>query len=181
VKRPEHENRDGTPAPAGTRVRAIAFPSAVLLAYAVVCLLSPTHAWAALRASFGVCRQILPAMSVAFAAMVCVNMFIRPAHVTHLLGDVRKARGVALSTAGGILSMGPIYAWYPLLRELRSKGTSDFHAANFLCCRAVKPPLMPFLVAYFGWFFTIVLVVLTVASSLLTALVVNYATQDPGD
>ncbi len=162
-------------------MRLIAFPSAVVLVYVVVCLVSPANGLAALKASWHICRQILPALCIAFAAMVVVNMSVRPAHVKKLLGDVGNARGVALSTAGGILSMGPIYAWYPLLKELRSKGASNFHIANFLCCRAVKPPLLPFLVVYFGWFFTVVLTLFMVGSSLLIALVVEHATRNPGD
>ena len=181
MRRSEQEDREKTPARRGPRIQAMAFPFAVLFAYALVCLLRPAEGRAALRAFYNVCRQVLPALSVAFAVMVCVNLFVKPAHVNRLLGDAKRARGVALSTAGGILSMGPIYAWYPLLKELRNKGASDFHIANFLCCRAVKPPLLPFIVAYFGWAFTILLTVLTVASSLLIALVVNHATQDPGD
>jgi len=162
-------------------IRLIAFPSGVALVYAFLCLLSPAHGLAALKASCHVCRQIAPALCMAFAAMVTLNMFVRAAHVKHLLGRAAEARGVIISTAGGILSMGPIYAWYPLLKELRVKGASDFHIANFLCCRAVKPPLLPFVVAYFGWFFTIVLTVFMVASSLLTAFVVNHANRNPGD
>lgn len=162
-------------------VRLIAFPSAVVLAYALLCLLRPTDGLAALKATYQVCRQIVPALCVAFPVMVTLNMFVRPAHVERLLGKATKARGVVLSTSGGILSMGPIYAWYPLLKEFRVKGASDFHIANFLCCRAVKPPLLPFVVAYFGWFFTIVLTVFMVASSLLTAFVVNHANRNPGD
>jgi uncharacterized membrane protein YraQ (UPF0718 family) len=180
MRRSEPGNRR-TATPASATLRLIAFPLAVLLAYAVVGLVRPAHAWAALKASYGVCRQILPALCIAFVVMLCVNLFLKPAHVKHLLGDARKVRGVVLSTAGGILSMGPIYAWYPLLKDLRSKGASGFHAANFLCCRAVKLPLLPILVAYFGWAFAVVLTVLTIAGSLLTALVVHHAVRNPLD
>jgi uncharacterized membrane protein YraQ (UPF0718 family) len=181
MRRSEQEDREKTPARSGPRIQVVAFPFAVLFAYALVCLLRPADGRAALRSFYNVCRQILPALSIAFAVMVCVNLFVKPAHVKHLLGDAKRARGVALSTAGGILSMGPIYAWYPLLKELRSKGASDFHIANFLCCRAVKPPLLPLIVAYFGWAFTVVLTVFMVGGSLLTAFVVNRATRNRGD
>ncbi len=162
-------------------IRLMAFPSGVALVYGLLSLLSPAHGLSALKASYRVCRQIAPALFIAFAAMATLNMFVKAAHVKRLLGKTTKARGVILSTAAGVLSMGPIYAWYPLLKELREKGASDFHIANFLCCRAVKPPLLPFVVAYFGWFFTIVLTVFMVASSLLAASVVNHANRNPGD
>lgn len=64
------------------------------------------------------------------------------------------------------------YAWYPLLREFRGKGVSNFHLANFLGCRAVKIPLLPIMAAYFGWTFTGLLSVLMIVSALLTGLTV---------
>lgn len=181
MRKSEQQDPSKKTATIGRLVRLIAFPSAVVLAYALLWLLSPAHGLAALKASCHVCRQIAPALCIAFAVMVTLNMLVKPVHVKRLLGKATKARGVVLSTSGGILSMGPIYAWYPLLKEFRVKGASDFHIANFLCCRAVKPPLLPFVVAYFGWFFTIVLTVFMVASSLLTAFVVNHANRNPGD
>ena len=177
MKNSEHEKRERIKHPVRERARLLAFPCAVALAYALLWLLSPAHALAALKVSGGVCLQLAPALLISFGAMVALNLFVRPAHVTRLLGEARRAKGIALSTLGGILSMGPIYAWYPLLKDLRTKGASDFHLANFLCCRAVKPPLLPFLIASFGWLFTLVLTALTLTSSLLTAILVNHATR----
>jgi hypothetical protein len=47
--------------------------------------------------------------------------------------------------------MGPIYAWYPLLKELREKGAANSLIAIFLGNRAVKPFLLPIMISYFGW------------------------------
>lgn len=62
--------------------------------------------------------------------------------------------------------MGPIYAWYPLLKELREKGAGLFPIAVFLYCRAVKPFLLPIMISYFGWQYVIILTVLTVLGSI---------------
>jgi len=181
VKKPQGAGHTNRAAPIARMIRLVAFPSAVVFIYGLLWLFSPTHGLEALKASYHVCRQIAPALFIALAAMAALNTFVRPAHVKRLLGGTKKTRGVILSTAAGVLSMGPIYAWYPLLKELEAKGASDFHIANFLCCRAVKPALLPFVVAYFGWLFTIVLTVFMVASSLLTASVVNHANRNPRD
>jgi len=69
--------------------------------------------------------------------------------------------------------MGPVYAWYPLLKGLRKRGISDFHLANFLSNRAIKPFLFPVMVFYFGWTFTLILNILLLMDSLLTAKIVS--------
>jgi len=65
--------------------------------------------------------------------------------------------------------MGPIFAWYPLLKTLKEKGASDFHIANFLANRSVKPVLPPLMVANFGWRFSLVFTVGCMACAWLTA------------
>ena len=57
----------------------------------------------------------------------------------------------------GVLSHGPIYTWYPLLRELRKQGMKIGLMAVFLYSRAIKIPLLPLLVYYFGIAFVIIL------------------------
>jgi len=78
-----------------------------------------------------------------------------------------------LSSAAGIISMGPVYAWYPFLSSLKEKGASDFNLANFLSNRAVKPALIPLMIAYFGWRFSIVFAVFGVLSALAVAMSVS--------
>ena len=104
--------------------------------------------------------------------MVGLNLFIKPPQVKRFLGQGAGTRGVLLSSAAGILSMGPIYAWYPLLKEFREKGVSNFHLANFLGCRAVKIPLLPMMAAYFGWTFTGIVSVMMILNALITGFIV---------
>jgi len=153
--------------------KAWVFLACVAAAYVALLAARPGQAAAALRTSGRVLLQIALPLGVAFAVMVVLNALVRPAHITRFLGRGAGVKGAALSSAAGILSMGPIFAWYPLLKDLREKGASDFHLANFLCCRAVKPFLLPLMVSYFGWAFTLVFNLLIVVSALLIAAAVN--------
>ncbi|MCF7853530.1 MAG: hypothetical protein K9N51_01935 [Candidatus Pacebacteria bacterium] len=149
------------------------FPCAVLLVYAVLVMFTPQQAIAALKASWGVFVQIAPALVMAFLVMIALNLWITPAHVKRFLGKGTGLKGVFFSSAAGIVSMGPIYAWYPLLKEFREKGVSGFHLANFLGCRAVKIPLLPMMAAYFGWAFTGLVSLFMVLSAIVTGLIVD--------
>ncbi|GBC59147.1 hypothetical protein DENIS_0083 [Desulfonema ishimotonii] len=57
--------------------------------------------------------------------------------------------------------MGPIYAWYPLLGDLRTRGAGYAPIAIFLCNRAgVKPFLLPVMISCFGWPYVLILTTL---------------------
>ncbi len=160
--------------------RKLAFPLGVAVLYIILFAMMPERTIRALRATATILTQVAVPLGIAFVIMFVLNMFVKPAHVTRLLGKGARAKGVVISALAGMVSTGPIYAWYPLLKDLREKGASEFHVANFLSHRAVKPFLLPVMVLYFGWMFTLVFNVLIVAGALLTALVVSGLTRDSG-
>jgi len=116
--------------------------------------------------------------------MVLLNLFLKPQHIAEFLGKRGGIQGVLLTVTTGIISMGPIYAWYPLLKELRERGVSNSLITIFLGNRAVKPLLLPVLISYFGWAYTIILTVLTMLGSLAvgftTGALVNDQTGSSG-
>ena len=61
------------------------------------------------------------------------------------------------------------FPWFPFLTALREKGATDFHLANFLSNRAVKPVFLPLLVAYFGWRFALIFMGLNILGALVVA------------
>ena len=163
-----------------TICRRLVFPLSVVVLYIVLFAMTPTRAIRALEATGKIVTQVAAPLCIAFIIMFVLNLFVKPAHISRFLGKGAGAKGVCISALAGVVSTGPIYAWYPLLRDLREKGASQFHVANFLSHRAVKPFLLPVMVYYFGWVFALVFNVLIVIGALLTALVVSGLTQDRG-
>jgi uncharacterized membrane protein YraQ (UPF0718 family) len=147
-------------------LRIALFPTAVLVIYGILFGFVPDRASLALRSSLRVFLNILFPLCLVFILMVVLNLFLRPPHIAKFLGKRSGLKGVFLSATAGIISMGPIYAWYPLLKELRNRGAENSLIAIFLGNRAVKPLLMPVLISYFGWTYALILTVLTVLGSL---------------
>ncbi len=83
-----------------------------------------------------------------------------------------------IATLAGIISVGPIYAWYPMLKDLREKGAGNFPITLFLCNRAVKPFLLPMMVAIFGWEYVVILTVLTVMASFIIAYLLSFVVKE---
>jgi uncharacterized membrane protein YraQ (UPF0718 family) len=141
------------------------FPLLVLIIYGVLFVLIPEQALMALKNSGKVGLNILLPLFLVFVVMLVLNLFIKPAQIVHLLGRGANIKGILFSVIAGIISMGPIYIWYPLLKELREKGAGNIPIAVFLYNRAVKPFLLPVMIAYFGWLYVGILTVLTILAS----------------
>lgn len=159
------------------RMRSLLRPWVFLLGVAGVYLilfvtaLDPTLD--ALQMSGRVLVQAAFPILLAFVLMFLLNRFVTPAHVARHLGNGTGVKGVLMSALAGVISMGPVFAWYPFLKTLKEKGTSDFHLANFLAHRAVKPVLLPLMITYFGWRFSLMFAALSILGALLTAAVVS--------
>jgi uncharacterized membrane protein YraQ (UPF0718 family) len=117
--------------------------------------------------------QILPVLLLVFALMFLSNLLLGQDRVVRLLGHGAGLGGWVFAVAGGILSSGPIYMWYPLLSDLRGQGMSERFIAAFLYNRAVKIPLIPMMAFYFSWSFTLVLSVYMVLLSVANGVVVE--------
>ena len=153
--------------------RMLLFPIFVLVAYGVLSILTPEQALAALRSSGKVCLSILPPLVMVFLVMLLLNLFVKPARIARFLGGGANIKSVLLSMVAGVISMGPIYIWHPLLKDLREKGASDTLIAVFLYSRAVKPFLLPVLIACFGWIYAGILTVLTLLASFINGYLIN--------
>jgi len=154
-------------------LRNLIFPGCVLVMYGIIFVISPARATVALKSSMGILLNLLFPLSLVFTLMVLMNLFLKPAHIIRFLGKESGGKGIILSAAAGIISMGPIYAWYPLLKELRQKGATNSLIAVFLGNRAVKPFLLPIMISYFGWMYVALLTLFTIASSLAVGYLVN--------
>ena len=153
------------------------FPILILVIYGVLFVLTPEQALVALKNSGKVCLNILLPLSLVFVVMLVLNLFVKPAQIVHLLGRGANIKNILLSAVAGIISMGPIYVWYPLLKELREKGAGNMPIAVFLYNRAVKPFLLPVMITYFGWVYVSILTVLTVLSSIVIGYLVVILTK----
>lgn len=145
--------------------RMFLFPAVILAIYGVLFAAMPDRASLALKSSGNIFLNMLIPLCLVLVLMILLNLFLKPVQIARFLGKGAGIKGVLLSAAAGIISTGPIYAWYPLLKDLRRKGAGNSPIAIFLYNRAVKPFLLPVMIGYFGWAYVVVLTVLTVLAS----------------
>ena len=147
-------------------VRLLVFPASVLFIYGILFIVMPDKASTALASSGKVIVNLLMPLCLVFILMLVLNLFLKPAYITKFLGTGAGIKGILLSATAGIISMGPIYAWYPMLKTIREKGGDNSLIAIFLCNRAVKPFLLPIMISYFGWIYVPILTVFTIFGSI---------------
>lgn len=150
----------------------------VLLIYAVLFIIESDEASQAIRSSRQIFQSIAWPMALVFGFMLATNYLVKPAQIVRFLGKNSGFKGMCIATVAGIISVGPIYAWYPLLKDLRDKGAGNFPIALFLCNRAVKPFLLPMMVACFGWEYVVILTILTVLASFAIAYLLGFLIKE---
>jgi uncharacterized membrane protein YraQ (UPF0718 family) len=111
--------------------------------------------------------QIAPILLLIFILMFINFWFIKPEKVKKYLGKSSGFKGYSFAILSGIISVGSVYMWYPLLKELKKSGMSNKLIAIFIYNRSIKLHLLPLMILYFGINFALILMVLTILFSIL--------------
>ncbi|MBE9559836.1 MAG: permease [Proteobacteria bacterium] len=152
------------------------FLTLVLIAHGLLGLMNPAATTQSLTFFTHVMVQILPILGLVFLLLFVTNFLLKPKWIGRYLGSDSGTRGWIAAVFGGMLSLGPIYPWYAMLAELRQKGMRDALVAAFLYSRAVKLPLLPLMIHYFGTAYTLVLCFYLIIFSIISGIVIEKVT-----
>lgn len=145
----------------------------VMLFYAVLAIVNLNLAKIAVVKIFQLIWKILPVFILVFIFIFISNLFLDTKRVIKYTGESAGLKGWVISIITGILSSGPIYMWYPLLSDLKDKGMKDAFITAFLYNRAVKIPLLPMMIYYFGLPFTLILTFYMILFSVINGIIVH--------
>ncbi len=154
------------------------FLIAVIALYGITFLLDARLAYDALGLAGKLLYHLIPILLLVFALIFISNLLIRPDWVRTHVGEESGLKGWVVAVIGGVLSVGPVYPWYALLRELRDKGMRTALIAVFLYNRGIKLPMLPLMIHYFGMAFTLILAAYLTLFSLLSGLIMEKIIDD---
>jgi len=137
----------------------------VAVLWCIVLMIDIKKVFDAWQFFIGILLKIIPVIILIFILMIFINYFIRQNTLTKYLGRDSGFQGWIIATIAGILSTGPIYLWYPLLNDMQKQGVRDGLIATFIYNRAIKLPLLPLLIMYFGLAYTSILTVVVIIAS----------------
>jgi uncharacterized membrane protein YraQ (UPF0718 family) len=152
----------------------------VLAAYILLFFFNSHMPLHALQKSGQILLKVLPIFAVVTIFTALLNHVLEPKQIVKHLGEKSGTKGWLFGLFAGIISHGPMYAWYPLIKDLRSQGLRDGLIVVFFYARAIKLPLLPLMLDYFGAGFTLVLSVYTLIGALLQGWIFEQLTRKHG-
>ena len=153
--------------------KGLKFLLVVILCFAVLLIFDTQNALASLQKSGTTLFKLIPIFMLVIILTALINYFLKPKQIMKHFGNDSGAIGVTYAMFGGIISHGPMYAWYGMLQDMRSHGLKDGLIAVFMYARAVKLPLLPFMIDMFGLLFTIVMTLYILIAAVLQGKVID--------
>lgn len=153
------------------------FLAGVVLLYGIVLIVLPDAAASGFAVFLRLALKVLPVLGIVYGVMLLINLFVKTEQIMRFLGRKSGPLGWILVIVSGVLSAGPIYMWYPLLSDMKEKGMRDALIAAFLYNRAVKLPLLPMMIVYFGMEMTVIVTVYMILFSVANGYIVELLTH----
>lgn len=164
--------------PGGSLLGGWVFLGCVAVSYGICAIAAPDVLALALSELMTLSVRVLPVLGGVFFLLFLIDIFINRQWILRHLGKAAGIKGWALTIGCGVLSAGPLFVWYPLLADLKAKGMSGALLSVFLYSRALKLPLLPLMVHYFGLAYTILFSVSILVFSVLIGWLMGLLVDD---
>ncbi len=151
----------------------IYFFIAMIILYVPFFIITPHKTQQALLIAGKLILAIIPVLIFVIILMAVIDYFIKPQKIKKYLGEESGVKGWLIAITFGIISHGSIYAWYPLLKEMRDHGMREGLVAAFIYNRAIKIPFIPLMIYYFGLKFFIILTLYMIIASVIEGLLIE--------
>ncbi|MBN1134463.1 MAG: hypothetical protein JXA38_06070 [Methanosarcinaceae archaeon] len=154
-------------------MKQYSFVGIIIAIYLMVYLKFPSLFYESVLETYSILLRVIPILALVFVFIFLFNLFIKPDKIRMHFGQQAGTRGWIFSIVAGILCVGPVYVWYPLLSDLREKGMRTSFLSTFLYNRSIKLPLIPIMMHYFGFTYTLIFTLYIIIASV----VVGYITE----
>lgn len=156
------------------------FLAFTVLIYGLIYLLKPDYGVASLHHFFNMLKDLAPILLLVFVFLWLLEMGKgMKDKLARLAGRDSGPKGWLIAIGGGILSHGPVYAWYPLLQGLQQQGTRPALLASFLYARSIKLPWLPLMAHYFGMGYMLILTLYIALFSIINGWLVEILLGHP--
>ncbi len=153
--------------------KGMKFLSIVLIVYVALLIIETPGTLLALEQSASILLSLLPLFLLIIMITALINYFLKPKQIIKHFGKKSGVKGVVYAVVGGIISHGPMYAWYGMLADMRSHGLKDGLIVTFMYARAIKLPLLPFMVDLFGLLFAIIITIYILIAAVLQGKIID--------
>jgi len=138
-------------------LKGMKFLVLVIVSYIILFFVDYNNALVSIDKFIKIFITLIPIFIFIIILTALINYFLKPKQILKHFGEDSGKMGIFYSLLGGILSHGPMYAWYGMLKDMKSHGLKDGLIVTFLYSRAIKLPLLPLMIDIFGITYTIVI------------------------
>jgi len=153
--------------------KGIKFLFFVIIIHIIIFLLDKESSSLALIKSYEVLLKLLPIFVMIILITTLINYFLKPKSVMKHFGKDSGLRAWIYTIFAGIISAGPMYAWYAILGELKQNGLKDGLLVTFMYTRSIKIPFIPIMIDYFGILFTTILFIYIIIGAVLQGVLIE--------
>jgi len=154
--------------------RSLYFMLIIILIYVVLFFINKNLIINSLKFFISLIIKIVPLFLLILILMALLNYFLHRERIERLFVSRKGIRRWAIIVIAGILSSGPVFMWFPLLRNLRKKGVEYGYLACFMYGRsALKIPLLPMFIAYFDIAYIVVMMAVMTIMAVVQGLIIN--------
>ena len=114
--------------------------------------------------------SVLPIFLFVILLTAVINYYFPKQRIAKMLQGKSKISTYSVSLVAGIISHGPVFVWYPLLKNLKEKGLQDGALITFLYGRSIKLTLLPVMIGFFGQLYTIIFMLYIAVAAVLQGL-----------
>ncbi len=102
--------------------------------------------------------SIIPIFLFVIVLTAVINYYFPKEKIAKLLQGKSNFATYSISLVAGIISHGPVFAWFPLLKNLKEKGVKESGLVTFFYSRGIKLTLLPVMINYFGFLYTMIFI-----------------------
>ncbi len=153
--------------------KGLKFLLVVVILYIVVAIFDTTNFTISFDSSIKLLWSLVPIFTFIVFLTAAINYLLKPKQIMKHFGKDSGKKGTLYAILGGILSHGPMYAWYGMLSDMKSHGLRDGLIVTFIYARAVKLPLLPLMIGVFGIGFTIIINIYIIVFSVLQGIIMD--------
>lgn len=141
----------------GIEYKGIKFLIFMILLYGILAFFDLHNTVNSFYKAVDIILEVWPIFLFIILLTALINYFLKPKQIIKHFGKDSGKKGIIYALLAGIISHGPMYAWYGFIQELREKGAKDELIIIFFYARAIKIPMIPFSISVFGTPFTIII------------------------
>lgn len=150
------------------KIKENLFLAIVALAYAILFIAKPAMGMESVKSSGYYIKEMLMIMPVIFLLTALLDMWVPKEKIMRYLGKDARAKGALLAFVVGSISVGPVYAAFPMCVMLHKKGASIRNIVIILSSWAViKVPMLLNEAKFLGLRFMAIRWMLTVIAILI--------------